>query len=342
MAIKTLSIQGYCPIQKLHLLLNIIFMKGKKMRLLFIFLALLNSVYAYAENLPIEKLKLPAGFTIEIVARVPNARQMCLGSGSTIFVGSKEEGKVYAVTRAKNGSTKVYTIASGLNMPTGVDFHEGSLYVAAVDRILRYDNIENQLQTPPKPVLVTDALPSESHHGWRFMRFGPDGKLYIAIGAPCNTCISEDQRFATISRMNADGSHFEIYARGIRNSVGFDWDPVTQDLWFTDNGRDWLGDNTPPDEINVAMHANMNFGFPYCYGKNIPDRQYNKSSCNAFMPAAYELPAHVAALGIRFYTGKQFPADYHQQLFIAEHGSWNRSHKTGYQVVVASPSDKAD
>lgn len=306
--------------------------QGWSMRYLICFCLLVN--IAYAQTLPLNKLKMPPGFTIEVYAKILHARQMALGSNGTIFVGTNDE-NVYAVTKDKNNRIKVQIIASGLSLPTGVEFHQGALYVAAVDRILRYDNIEHFLNKPPAPVSITNSLPDDSHHGWRFIRFGPDDKLYIAIGLPCNICIKQDPRFGTISRMNKDGSQFEIYAKGIRNSVGFDWDPVTNYLWFTDNGRDWLGDDLPPDEINVAARANLNFGFPYCYGMNKPDHVYNKN-CQSFIPAAYELPAHVAALGMRFYTGKQFPSDYQNQIVIAEHGSWNRSQKTGYQVVLAA------
>ena len=292
----------------------------------------------HAQSLPLNKLTLPPGFTIEIYAQVPNARQMALGTNNTVFVGSMSAGKVYAITPNEKNSkaVTVRVIASGLNMPTAVDFKQGSLYVGAVDRILRFDNIEKQLDAPPAPVVITSTLPDKAHHGWRFMRFAPDNQLYIGIGAPCNVCLSKDPRFATISRMQADGSQFEIYAKGIRNTVGFDWDPLTQHLWFTENGRDWLGDNQPPDEINLATKPGMNFGFPYCHGKHMIDPAYgNALSCKVFTPPTYELPAHVAALGMRFYTGKQFPDNYHHQLFIAEHGSWNRSAKTGYQVVSA-------
>lgn len=303
------------------------------MRFLLYFLFFIN--IAYAQDLPLHQLKLPPGFSIEIYAKVPNARQMSLGSNDTLFVGSKELGKVYAVT---NGGKKVKVIATGLNMPSAVDFKDGALYVAAVDRILKFDDIENHLDTPPKPIVLHGSLPNKAHHGWRFMRFGPDNKMYIAIGAPCNTCISKDPRFNTISRMNEEAKQFEIYAKGIRNSVGFDWDPLTQYLWFTDNGRDLLGDNIPPDEINLLTKANMDFGFPFCYGNNIIDHTYPNHNCKKATPPAFELPAHVAAVGMRFYTGSQFPAAYHQQIFLAEHGSWNRSRKIGYQVMTATLS----
>lgn len=307
------------------------------MRYLVFTLFFLLSPLGQAQTLPLKKLTLPPGFHIEVFAQVPNARQMVLGPGNTLFVGSKELGNVYAVTY-RNSKVKVYKIASHLETPAGVDYYQGSLYVAALDRIMRFDHIEKHLNKPPKPVIITNTLPNDTYHGWRFLRFGPDKKLYFGIGAPCNTCIREDKRFATISRMNADGSQFEIFAKGVRNSVGFDWDPITNYMWFTDNGRDLLGDNLPPDEINLAKKAYQHFGFPHCYGKDTLDATYGKKDCKNFTEAAYELPAHVASIGMRFYTGKQFPAEYRQQIFIAEHGSWNRSHKIGYQVVLATLS----
>lgn len=211
---------------------------------------------------------------------VPGARSMALSPNGTLFVGTRDEGKVYAIT-SKDGkeADEVITIASGLHMPNGVAFRNGSLYVAEVSRILRYDDIESRLRDPPGPVVVSDAFPSDEWHGWKFIRFGPDGKLYVPVGAPCNVC-EVKYPYATIMRMNADGSGLEVYARGIRNTVGFDWDPEGK-LWFTDNGRDYLGDNVPPDELNYAPRPGMNFGFPYCHGKNISDPEFGgKHNCS--------------------------------------------------------------
>lgn len=281
-------------------------------------------------------LKLPPGFTIEIYASVPDAREMALGNNNIVFVGSRIEGKVYAVVPDEKNpqQPKVLTIADRLIIPNGVAFHHGDLYVADLNRILRFTNIEKHLMHPPKPTIITDKLPKEKHHGWRYIKFGPDGKLYVAIGAPCNICVRKDPRFATIMRMNADGSHQEIFARGVRNSVGFTWNPITKILWFTDNGRDWLGDDEPPDELNFANQSHLHFGFPYCYGNNVSDPYFHKTvSCAKFTPAFMDLPAHVAALGMLFYRGEMFPKTYQQQVFIAEHGSWNRTTKVGYQVV---------
>jgi glucose/arabinose dehydrogenase len=288
---------------------------------------------------PTEAIRVPPGFTVELAARVPNARAMAFGAGGTLFVGSASAGKVYAISlpaAGTSGEAKVRVIASGLTIPGGVAFRDGALYVSALDRILRFDDIERRLDDPPKPVIVTDKLPSQRHHGLKYIAFGPDGKLYVNVGAPCNVCEPPDRdRFAAILRMNADGSGVETFVRGERNSVGFDWDPRTKDLWFTMNGRDWLGDDSPPDTLNHAPKAGLDFGFPYCHAGTIPDPDYgDKRSCSEFAQPALRLGAHVAPLGMRFYTGSQFPALYRDQIFIAEHGSWNRSRKAGYRVTL--------
>jgi glucose/arabinose dehydrogenase len=286
-------------------------------------------------DLPLKSIKVPPGFTIDVFASgVKNARSMTLGANGTVFVGSRDAGNVYAlVDRNKTGhADQIITIAHGLKMPNGLAFHDGSLYVAEISRIWRYDNIEAHLQNPPKPTLVFSSFPTDTHHGWKFIAFGPDGKLYANVGAPCNICEPPDP-YASIVRMNADGSGFEVFARGVRNSVGFDWNPFTHQLWFTDNGADNMGDNVPPDELNIAPRAGMNFGFPKCHGRNIPDPHFGKpEDCAASTPPAMELPAHVAALGMRFYSGSMFPSEYKNQVFIAEHGSWNRSTPIGYRV----------
>jgi len=224
-------------------------------------------------------------------------------------------------------------VASDLREPAGVAFRNGALYVSAVSRILRYDDIERRLDRPPQPVVVSDAFPTDGHHGRKFIAFGPDGKLYVPVGAPCNVCAPDPERYAQISRMNADGSGREIVARGVRNSVGFAWHPVTGDLWFTDNGRDNLGDDIPPDELNHLTRSGQDFGFPYCHAGTIPDPEFgSRRACSEFVPPAQPLGPHVAALGLRFYTGSQFPPAYRNQVFIAEHGSWNRSRKIGYRI----------
>ncbi len=298
--------------------------------------ALLWAVGACGQPLPVDRIKLPAGFSIDVVARVPNAREMTWGERGTLFVGSRE-GRVHAVTLPEQarGEATVRTVASGLQMPVGVAFRHGALYVSAVDRIVRLDDIERDLDHPPKPVVVTSAFPSDTHHGWKFIAFGPDGKLYVPVGAPCNICEPDTDRYANIMRMNADGSGLEVFARGIRNSVGFDWNPQTKELWFTNNGRDMMGDDVPPDTLHRAPRSGLNFGYPYCHGGTIADPQFgSRHACSEFAAPAQLLGPHVASLGMRFYTGSQFPASYRNQIFIAEHGSWNRSHKIGYRVTL--------
>ena len=244
---------------------------------------------------------------------------------------------VYALrdTNGDHRADQMFTIAHGLKMPNGVAFRDSALYLAEVNRVWRYDKIEDNLANPPKPVLVNDGFPSDTHHGWKFIRFGPDGWLYVPVGAPCNLCEREDARYASIMRMKPDGSSREVFASGVRNTVGFDWHPATKELWFTDNGRDMLGDDIPPDELNHAPKPNMHFGYPYCHGGNLADPEFGaKRPCADFTPPVQNLGPHIAALGMRFYTGKQFPAEYRNQIFIAEHGSWNRSKKIGYRISV--------
>ena len=290
-----------------------------------------------AQELPLNQIRLPQGFEISLFARVPNARSMTLSPKGTLFVGTRTEGNVYALP-AQSGekeTRKAVTITHGLNMPNGVAFRNGALYVAEVNRVLRYDDIEAHLNNPPKPVTVNDSFPKDRHHGWKFMAFGPDGMLYVPVGAPCNICEPDSNRYALITRMKPDGSSLEVFARGVRNTVGFDWHPGTKELWFTDNGRDRMGDNVPPDELNHAPKPGLNFGYPYCHGGNIADPEYGKKHpCSEFTPPVENLGPHVAALGMRFYTGSMFPAEYRGQIFIAEHGSWNRSTPIGYRVTV--------
>jgi glucose/arabinose dehydrogenase len=300
-------------------------------------LAGLLAANALADPLPLERITLPPGFRIDVLAAAPQARSLALGAHGTLFVGSRRGGEVRAVSLAPDPgggwrAERVRVIARDLRSPNGVAFRDGALYVAEVNRILRFDDIERRLDAPPAPVVITDRLPTESHHGWKFIRFGPDGRLYVPIGAPCNIC--EREGYALIGRMPPDGSRFEVFARGVRNTVGFDWDPATHELWFTDNGRDWLGDDAPADELNHAPRAGMHFGFPYCHQGDLPDPKYGRP-CAGFTPPARKLGAHVAALGMRFYTGAMFPPEYRGQIFIAEHGSWNRSSKVGYRVSLA-------
>jgi glucose/arabinose dehydrogenase len=291
-----------------------------------------------AQTLPLERIKLPPGFDISIFATgVKDARSLTLSPNGTVFVGSRSAGNVYAmVDRTGDGKAdEVITLARGLNSPNGVAFRDGALYVAEISRVLRFDDIERRLTSSSQPVVVNDKFPKDGHHGWKFIRFGPDGMLYVPVGAPCNICQRDPDRYAVIMRLRPDGTHLETFARGVRNTVGFDWHPKTKELWFTDNGRDWLGDDSPPDELNRAPQSGLHFGFPYCHGASIADPEFgSKRRCSEFAAPAQNLDPHVAALGVRFYTGTMFPDAYHQQLFIAEHGSWNRTTPSGYRVTL--------
>ena len=291
----------------------------------------------------LDKLTLPDGFSIEVYAPdVPNARQLSLSPDGTLFVSTRRLGNVYAV-RDDDGDQKadrVLTLDSGLNMPNGVAFRDGDLYVAEVNRVLRYDDIEARLESPPEPVVVNDEFPSDRAHGWKFIAFGPDGRLYVPVGAPCNVCDHEATTpiYSTINSMNADGSDLRIYAHGIRNTVGFSWHPETDELWFTNNGRDRLGDAQPADTLHHAPEPGLHFGFPFCHQGDIQDPEFDTRPCSEFRPPARKLGPHVASLGMRFYTGDMFPAEYRNQIFIAEHGSWNRTPEaghTGYRLTVA-------
>lgn len=295
---------------------------------------LMGTAHAASSQYILERLDLPAGFRIEMyVDDVPGARSLALGDRGTVFVGTQNAGSVYAVRSLADGRRRTSTVAEGLNSPNGVAVRNGALYVAEINRVLRYDGIEQQLDRPPRPVVVTAELPRDRHHGFRYIAFDPDGRLYVPIGAPCNVC--EKPGYAVITRMNADGSDREIFARGVRNSVGFAWHPVTKEMWFTDNGRDYLGDDTPPDELNRATRAGLHFGFPFCHGGDIADPEHgDRGRCSEATPPARKLGAHVASLGVKFYTGKQFPASYRDQLLIAEHGSWNRSQRSGYRITL--------
>jgi len=308
-------------------------------------LSLLLFLWAFSSNLAakpehdavLSRLHLPHGFKISIFAdNVPNARQMALGDKGVLFVGSRE-GQVYAL-RDTNGdgvADQRFTLADNLYLPNGVAYKSGALYVAEVNRILRFDDIESHLEQPGEPKVVYDKLPTDKHHGWKYLRFGPDGKLYSAIGAPCNICKPEDKRYASLFRINPDGSQFQILASGIRNTVGFDWEPGSQSLFFNDNGRDYLGDDVPPDELNKWSGSNEHYGFPYCHAGTIPDPELAEDkTCVQFKPPVWRYKAHIAPLGMRFYTGKQFPEQYVRQLFVAQHGSWNRSEPQGYQVAL--------
>ncbi len=262
---------------------------------------------------------------------------MVRGPKGTLFVGTRVLGRVYAVVdRDGDGrADEIITLLRGLDMPNGVAFQGGALYVAEAHRILRFDNIEERLRDPPAPVVVSDGFPTDVEHAPKFIAFGPDGWLYVPVGAPCNICERDDQRYGSIMRLRPDGSALEIYAQGIRNTLGFDWHPRSRELWFTENGRDELGDDLPPDELNSAPHSGMHFGFPYCHGRDIADPYFGKErDCRDFVPPIAELGPHVAALGMLFYTGSMFPTAYRDQILIAEHGSWNRNTPVGYRITL--------
>jgi glucose/arabinose dehydrogenase len=299
----------------------------------------LTTAEAGAEvKLLLSAIELPPGFNIGVYAQnVPGARSMTLSPSGVIYVGTRQEGRVYAVLDQDRDrrADQVIILAEGLEMPNGVAMRDGDLYVAEGHRILRYHQIDTRLAAPPKPDVIYDRFPKDRPHGWKFIRFGPDGRLYVPVGAPCNVCRSEEEIFATITRLNRDGSGLEIFAKGVRNSVGFDWHPRTGELWFTDNGRDWLGDDLPPDELNHAPIKGAHFGFPFCHGGDLSDPEFgSEQPCDRFTRPAVKLDAHVAALGMRFYSGDMFPEAYRNQIFIAEHGSWNRTRKSGYRVTL--------
>jgi len=287
----------------------------------------------------LEAVSLPPGFRIDLFTdRVPGARSLALGPQGTVFVGTRGEGKVYAV-RDEDGdgrADRVRTLLEGLRSPNGVALKDGALYVAEVSRVLRYDRIEENLEAPPAPVVVSEAFPGDGRHGWKYVAFGPDGRLYVPVGAPCNVC-NEGDPYATIMRMRPDGGGLEVFARGVRNTVGFDWHPGTGVLWFTDNGRDWMGDDRPPDELNRAPEPGLHFGFPFCHGRDLQDPEYGEGrTCDGYTSPAVELGPHVAALGVTFYRGDGFPEAYRNRVFIAEHGSWNRTTPIGYRITTVT------
>ncbi len=303
-----------------------------------VFLLSFNQLQAAGKQQILDKIKLPKGFSISLFAdNVTNARSLALGKNNTVFVGSMTSGNVYALQDVDNDgkADQRYIIASGLYSPNGVAYKEGTLYVSEINRIIRFENIDQRLKNPPEPLVVNDQFPSEKHHGWKYLRFGPDNRLYTAVGAPCNICEPEKQIFSSLVRLNPDGSNMEILARGIRNTVGFDWQPDTNFLYFTENGGDNLGDDIPPDELNKWNQKGQHFGYPYCHGGDILDLEYGKEKkCSPFIKPEWKFKAHMAPLGLRFYRGQQFPKDYRQQLFVAQHGSWNRSIPHGYRIAL--------
>ena len=283
-----------------------------------------------------EAVRLPQGFGIELHARVPAARSMVLGDRGTLFVGTRKS-SVYAVLDAAGSGPagEVRVLADGLRMPNGVAFRDGDLYVAEVSRVLRFEDIEDRLDAPPEPVVVRGDFPDETHHGWKYIAFGPDGLLYVPVGAPCNVCERDDPRYSAIGRMRPDGSDFEVFASGIRNTVGLAFHPATGVLWFTNNGRDHMGDDLPPDTLHRAPRAGMHFGFPSCLAKGLPDPEYGQGrACDGavYDLPALEMPAHVAPLGLAFVPSGAWGPEWDGRLLWAEHGSWNRSKPIGYRL----------
>jgi glucose/arabinose dehydrogenase len=289
---------------------------------------------AAADKLPLAKLKVPAGFNIEVYAAgMANARSLAVGDKGTVFVGSRLVDKVYAIVN-KDGKRTVKVLASGLYRPNGVAFRNGTLYIAELSKISKIDKVEDNLDNPPKPTVIYDNLPKDEAHGWKFIAIGPDNKLYVPVGQPGNNVLHDDAH-GQIRRMNLDGSGAEVVALGVRNTVGFDWHPETRQLYFTDNGRDWLSEDVPEDELNRVTKVGEDFGAPYCYQGNIPDPEFGWGrSCSEFTPPVGLMGPHSASLGMRFYTGSMFPKAYKNAIIVARHGSWNRSKKFGGDVVV--------
>ena len=289
-----------------------------------------------ASEMKLDKIKLPPGFKIELWAEgMPNARSIAVGAKGTVFVGTRLVDAVYAITE-KDGKREVKTILKGLYRPNGIAFHNGSLYVAELSRILRYDNIEDKLDNPGQPTVVFDALPKDEPHGWKYLTVGPDGWLYFNIGAPCNACVPPDTH-AAIVRVDPKNGVMETVAKGVRNSVGMAFHPNTKELWFTNHGRDWMGEDLPHDTLHRLANSarkSAHFGYPYCHQGDFLDPELGKGrSCSEFTPPALKLGPHIAPLGMRFYTGKMFPAEYRNRIIIANHGSWNKTQKIGFNLM---------
>ena len=291
---------------------------------------------AAADKLPVDKLKVPKGFKVEVYASgMPNARSLALGDKGTVFVGSRLQDKVYAIVD-KGGKREVKIIASGLYRPNGVAFKNGTLYIMELSQLSKIDNIEDNLDNPPKPTVMLDGLPKDEAHGWKYIAIGPDNKLYFEIGQPCNNCLPPEG-YATMRRVNLDGSGMETIAQGIRNTVGFDWHPTSKELYFTDNSRDWMSEDLPNDELNRMTKVGQHFGSPFCYQGNLPDQEFGWGrKCEEFTPPIALLGPHTAALGMKFYTGNSFPAKYRNQILVARHGSWNKTNKLGGDVVLVN------
>jgi glucose/arabinose dehydrogenase len=291
-------------------------------------------IAAAVDKLPTAKLKVPAGFNIEVYAAgMANARSLAEGDKGTVFVGSRLVGNVYAIAN-KDGKRSVKVLASGLYRPNGVAFRNGTLYIAELSKVSKIDKVEDSLDSPAKLTMIYDNLPKDEAHGWKFIAIGPDNKLYVPVGQPGNNVLHDDAH-GQIRRMNLDGSGVEVVARGVRNTVGFDWNPETKQLYFTDNGRDWMSEDVPEDELNRVTKVGEHFGAPYCLQGNITDPEFGWGhSCSEFTPPVGLMGPHSASLGMRFYTGNMFPKSYKNAIIVARHGSWNRSKKVGGDVVV--------
>jgi glucose/arabinose dehydrogenase len=291
-----------------------------------------------AADIPLANYKLPPGFKAEIWATgVVGGRAMTRGDSGKIYVGTRGIGRVYEITDS-GGQRSVRVVVDKLTQPAGVTLRGGSLYVFAIDKVLRYDGIESNPNAQPVDMTAAFKLPKEQHHNWKYVAFGPDGKLYVPFGAPCNICTVTDE-YAQIRRYNADGSGMEVIARGVRNTQGFAWHPETREMWFTDHGRDWMGDDTPEDELNRMPQAGLNYGFPHCHAGGVPDKDIKKAdACNGVTLPAQTMGPHAAAMGVHFYTGSMFPAEYRNTMFVARKGSWNRSKKFGYDVITVKAS----
>ena len=289
-------------------------------------------------EIPVASYKLPPGFKAELWAHgMPGIRAMARGDDGKIYAGTRAIGRVYEITDA-GGQRTSRVVVDKLVQPAGVAFRNGSLYVFAIDKVLRFDGIEKNPSVAPVDMTAAFKLPKEQHHNWKYIAFGPDGKLYVPFGAPCNICEPGDE-YAQIRRYNADGSGMEVIARGVRNTVGFDWHPQTKELWFTDHGRDWMGDDGPEDELNRMTRTGLNFGFPYCHAQGVPDRDIQKANpCAGVTLPVTTMGPHAAAMGVLFYTGSMFPAEYRNVAFVARKGSWNRTQKYGYDVVAVRAS----
>jgi glucose/arabinose dehydrogenase len=291
-----------------------------------------------AAEIPINKVKLPKGFKVEIWSTGhPGGRAMARGDAGKVYLGTRGLGRVYEVTDS-GASRSVRVVVDKLTQPSGVAMHGGSLYVMAIDKVLRYDGIEKNPGVQPVDLTAKFNLPKEQHHNWKYIAFGPDNKLYVPFGAPCNIC-EPPPEYAQIRRYNADGSGMEVIARGVRNTQGFTWHPKTQELWFTDHGRDWMGDNGPEDELNRITKAGLNFGYPYCHAKGVLDADFKKAGgCKGVTLPVTTMGPHAAVMGVMFYTGSMFPKEYQNTMFVARKGSWNRTVKLGFDVVNVRPA----